>query len=171
MFGETSQGVPPWDLQVRWMYEETISLAVPSLNKTGLSLVLLSRKALDLHGHRFTHSPEGRRPCLSYLICPCWGFYTCVLDNWPRHCRSKKAPIWNKRLKAPRRIVRQPCAPMYSPGFLSPFLFFVCIYLPFWAPTGLCRDAHHCCCKERQWRGGASPGAGPPGQAASLLLW
>lgn len=122
------------NLKACWMYEETISPALASLNKTGLSLVFLSRKALDLHGHRLTHSPEGDRTVFLYLICSCWGFYTCVLDNWPRHCHSKKALIWNKRLKAPRRIVRQLCRPTYSPGFLYLFLFFVYIYLPFWHP-------------------------------------
>lgn len=145
------------------MYEETISPALASLNKAGLSLVFLNRKALDSHGHRLTHSPEGARTGFLYLICSCWDFYTCVLDNWPRHCHSKKAPIWNKRLKAPRRIVWQRCRPTYSPGFLSPFLYFVCIYLPFWHPQ-------ECAvmCKERQWRGGASPGADPP-RTGSLI--
>lgn len=149
--------------------EETLPPAFPSLNKTGLSLVLLSRKALDLHGHRLTHSPEGPRTCFSYLICSCWGFYTCVLDNLPRHCRSKKASFQTKDLKPPEGLSGS------SVFQHIPLAFFLlscslCAFISFWAPTGLCSEAHYCWHKERQRRGGTSPGADPPGQAASFLL-
>lgn len=162
-----------WDCQWApsyiWKCEETLPPAFPSLNKTGLSLVLLSRKALDLHGHRLTHSPEGPRTCFSYLICSCWGFYTCVLDNLPRHCRSKKASFETKDLKPPEGLSGS------SVFQHIPLAFFLlscslCAFISFWAPTGLCSEAHYCWHKERQRRGGTSPGADPPGQTASFLL-
>lgn len=114
-------------------------------------------------------SPGGCRSCLLYLICSCWGFYTCILDNGLRHCHLKKAPTWNKRFKAPRRVVRQLNTPLYSPGFLFPFLFFVCISL---APTWLCsNNAHHCRQNERWWSGRSKNWRWPLRiQAASLLL-
>lgn len=49
-------------------------------------------------------SPGGCGSCLLYLICSCWGFYTCVLDNWLRHCHLKKAPTETKDLKPPEGL-------------------------------------------------------------------
>lgn len=136
------------------IYDKTPTPAFPSSKKAMLSLVFLRRKALWLEWSQVALQRQwlaavlGDTACLLYLICSCWGFHTCILANQLRHCRSKKAHTWNKRCKAPRRVVRQLDPLMYSSVFLSPFLFFVCTYLLF---PGTHTAVQHCTFPQTKW--------------------
>lgn len=102
-----------------------------------------------------TCSPGGCRSCLLYHICSCRRFYTCALDNQLRHCHSKKAPTWNKRFKAPRRIVRQLSTNVFL--WLSFSFPVLCVHLSAfpWGPRG-CAVTH---ITAREMRGSGAGGA------------